>query len=145
VFTGTNLDIADFVAAASFFDVEATSVVIDSATQATATFDLGVPVVNGDVFPQLVFTQDAVVHYAPSAVALVSDLDVTTSQSGLQCSFAGDCTYEVTANGLASIVKQNPTDNYVSVCDEKCVFDEASSTALITKCKVPKISTSYSN
>ena len=56
VFTGTNLDIGDFTASASFFDVEATSVVIDSATQATATFDLGVPVVNGDVYPLLKFT-----------------------------------------------------------------------------------------
>ena len=32
VFTGTNLDIADFVASASFFNVEASSVVVDSAT-----------------------------------------------------------------------------------------------------------------
>jgi len=32
VFTGTNLDIADFEASASFFNVEASSVVIDSAT-----------------------------------------------------------------------------------------------------------------
>ena len=65
--------------------------------------------------------------------------------SGLQCSFAGDCTYEVTANGLASIIRQNPEDNYVSVCSEKCVFDEEASTATVTKCKIPKISTVYSN
>jgi len=31
------------------------------------------------------------------------------------------------------------------VCDELCVFDEESSTATVTKCKVPKISTTYSN
>ena len=105
VFTGTNLDIADCTATASFFDVDATSVVVDSATQATATFDLGVPVVTGDVFPELLFTKDAIVYFAPSAAALVSDLSVTASLSGLQCSFAGDCTYEVTANGLASIVR----------------------------------------
>ena len=145
MFTGTNLDIADFTATASFYDVAAASVVIDSATQATATFALGVPVVNGDVFPQLVFTNGALVYYAPSAAALVSDLSVTASLSGLQCSFAGECTYDVTANGLASIVKQNSTKNYISVCDERCVFDESTSTAASTKCKVPKISTSYSN
>ena len=145
VFTGTNFDIADFTHSAFYFNVEATSVVVDSATQATATFDLGVPVANGEVFPFLVFSKDDVKHYGPSAVALVNDLDVTASMSGLQCSFAGECTYDVTANGLASIMRQNPDENYISVCSEKCVFDEDASTATVTKCKVPKISTIYSN
>ena len=31
------------------------------------------------------------------------------------------------------------------MCDEKCVFDEEASTSTVTKCKVPKISTIYSN
>lgn len=51
VFTGTNLDIAGFTASATFANVLADSVVIDSATQATATFNLGVPIVNGNTFP----------------------------------------------------------------------------------------------
>jgi hypothetical protein len=107
VFTGTNLDLADFEVSAIFANVDATSVVIDSATQATATFSLGVPIVTGTEYPKLVFSKEGVEHYAISAAALESDLEVTDSISGLQCSFAGECTYEVTANGLASIVNQN--------------------------------------
>ena len=51
----------------------------------------------------------------------------------------------MTANGLASIIKQNSADNYISVCDKPCVFDEETSTATVTKCKVPQLSTVYSN
>jgi hypothetical protein len=86
-----------------------------------------------------------VIHYAPSAIALTNDLSVTSSLSSLQCSFAGECSYEVTSTGLASIIKNNETLNYISVCNEKCVFDESSSTSTVTKCKVPKVSTIYSN
>jgi hypothetical protein len=86
-----------------------------------------------------------VIHYAPSAIALTNDLSVASSLSGLQCSFAGECSYEVTSTGLASIIKNNETLNYISICDEKCIFDESSSTSTVTKCKVPKVSTIYSN
>jgi hypothetical protein len=96
-------------------------------------------------YPELIFTNDPVIHYAPSAAALTNDLSVASSLSGLQCSFAGECTYEVTSTGLASIIKNNETNNYISVCDETCVIDESSSTSTVTKCKVPKISTIYSN
>lgn len=64
VFTGTNFDIASFTASATFLGIQADSVVVDSATQATATFNLGVPIASEA--PVLVFTQDPVVHFAPS-------------------------------------------------------------------------------
>ena len=96
-------------------------------------------------YPELIFTMGSVIHYAPSAIVLANDLSVASSLSGLQCSFAGECSFEVTLTGLASIIKQNDTKNYISICDEKCVFDESSSTSTVTKCKVPKISTIYSN
>jgi hypothetical protein len=96
-------------------------------------------------YPELIFTKESVIHYAPSAIALANDLSVASSLSGLQCSFAGECSYEVTSTGLASIIKNNETKNYISVCDERCVFDESSSTSTVTKCKVPKVSTIYSN
>ena len=145
LFTGTNFDITDFTHTASFYDVEATSVVIDSVTQATATFDLGIPVVIGEVFPYLVFTKDDLEYKAISPVAIVNDLDVSSSMSGLQCSFAGECTFEVTASGLASIMRQKSEENKILVCDQECVLDEATSTATVTKCKIPKLSTTYSN
>jgi len=51
----------------------------------------------------------------------------------------------VTASGLASVLNSDPVNNYISVCDEKCIFDNSASTASTTKCKVPKLSTVYSN
>jgi hypothetical protein len=104
-----------------------------------------VPVVEGTEYPELTFTNGDEVYYAVSAAALTSALSVTDSTSGLQCSFAGECSYTVTSTGLSSIIKQNSTSNYISICDEKCVFDEASSTSTATTCKVPRISTIYSN
>lgn len=59
--------------------------------------------------------------------------------------FAGGCSFEVTSTGLASILKKDPTNNFVSVCDEQCVFDEDTSSATVAKCKVPRLSTVYSN
>jgi hypothetical protein len=104
-----------------------------------------VPIVQADEYPELIFTKATEIHYAPSITALANSLSVTSSLTGLQCSFAGECSYEVTSTGLASIIKNNEIKNYISVCDELCVFDEASSTSTVTKCKVPKVSTIYSN
>lgn len=56
VFTGTGFDLADFTVSAEFAGVTADAVVVDSSTQATATFTLGVPVVSQDEFPTLLFT-----------------------------------------------------------------------------------------
>ena len=43
------------------------------------------------------------------------------------------------------MLKTDSRINYITVCDEVCVFDEASSTATSVKCKLPKVSTIYSN
>lgn len=51
----------------------------------------------------------------------------------------------MTSSGLASVLKSDSTQNYIEVCNEKCIFDEATSTSTVAKCKVPKISTIYSN
>jgi hypothetical protein len=50
-------------------------------------------------------------------------LSVTASTSGLTCSFAGGCEYEVTSNSLAIMMNNNSTANYISVCDEVCVYN----------------------
>lgn len=42
-------------------------------------------------------------------------------------------------------MKQNNNDHYVKVCDEKCVYNDTSSSATIAKCILPKLSTLYSN
>lgn len=102
VFTGTNYDISGFSANASFGGVVADSIVIDSANQVTATFTKGVPVVNSETAPVLTFTSSSTTeeYYSASDSKLANAISVTASSSGLECSFAGGCTYEVTAEGL---------------------------------------------
>jgi hypothetical protein len=145
VFTGTGFYLADFTANASFASINADSVAVDSSTQITATFNLGVPVVASAAAPLLTFTNGDIKHFAASATTLANELSVSASSSGLECSFAGGCLYEVTSTGLASIIKSNSTKNYVSVCEQPCVFSEVDSSSTVTKCKLPQVSTIYSN
>jgi hypothetical protein len=43
------------------------------------------------------------------------------------------------------MLKNDSNANYISICDEVCVFNEEDSTGAITKCVIPEISTIYSN
>ena len=42
-------------------------------------------------------------------------------------------------------MKHDSSLNYISVCDEKCIIDETQSSSSVATCKVPAISTIYSN
>ena len=61
-------------------------------------------------------TDSPLAHYATNAVTLTNPLSVTASTTGLECSFAGGCDYEITAKGLSTLLKDT-TNNYVTVCD----------------------------
>ena len=91
VLTGSNFDLVDFEATGTIMGVNADSVVIDSSTQATVTFDLGVPIANE--VPTMAFTKDSVVHYAETSEALNKAISISSSSSDLMCSFAGGCSY----------------------------------------------------
>ena len=52
---------------------------------------------------------------------------------------------EVNAKGLSTLLKGDPANNYITVCDNKCPFSDSDSTADVSKCKLPPISTTYSN
>ena len=43
------------------------------------------------------------------------------------------------------MISHDQSTNFISVCDELCVLDDSESTAFSTKCKLPKLSTTYSN
>jgi hypothetical protein len=43
------------------------------------------------------------------------------------------------------MLKNDSDANQILICDEVCVFNEEDSTASVTKCKIPGISTIYSN
>jgi hypothetical protein len=66
-----------------------------------------------------------------------NEVSITSSTSSLVCSFAGGCEYEVTSSGLATMLKYDSSTNYITICDEECIFNEDDSTALVTKCVVP--------
>lgn len=51
----------------------------------------------------------------------------------------------MTAEGLTSVLKNDSRTNYISVCDEKCDLIESESTSSVAKCKLPGLSTIYSN
>jgi hypothetical protein len=131
-------------------------VTIDSATQITATWTYGMPPIGKSEVPILWFnsTSDSTAHLAyhdknytgtGSALLVTKSLGAANGPTGLECSFAGGCMLEVTAASLSSMLKNDTKNNYITVCDEKCEFNETLSDATKSVCKLPKISTVYSN
>jgi len=80
-----------------------------------------------------------------TALKITKNLGAATGPTGLECSFAGGCMLEVAAEGLSSILNSDSKNNYITVCDEKCEFNETLSDGSKSVCKMPKISTVYSN
>lgn len=151
VVTGSGYEFSDdHEAIFTFAGVPADSITIDSDTQMTVTYLLGVPL--GSESPRIEFVHDGDDYYESYDndeydvnPELVNELEVTASTSGLQCSFAGGCEYEVTVDALAGMIAYDPENAKITICDEECTFNEDESTGEIVKCTVPKISTIYSN
>jgi len=51
----------------------------------------------------------------------------------------------VTSKGLAGMIRDDSENNYVTVCGEKCEMVEADSSGSAVSCKIPELSTIYSN
>jgi hypothetical protein len=147
VFTGTDFYTSNYLANASYGGAFADTVTIDSATQATATWTYGLPPLGVDTIPSLWFNETGtkVRHYANISSSLLKRLTVSSATSGLSCSFAGGCNIEVQAEGLSTILKNDSTNNFITVCEEKCEFLESLSDSTKAVCKMPKMSTVYSN
>jgi hypothetical protein len=43
------------------------------------------------------------------------------------------------------MLKTAPADNYIKVCEKKCVYDAVASKAGDVKCTLPGVATTYSN
>ena len=174
VFTGTNFFTSGYVAKASFNGIDANEwnnvestktvdgksvkvitptetvlVVVNSATQVTATFKFGVPTTSSTLIKPILYFEKSGAKtriYAISANVLTNTLSLTSSSSGLKCSFAGGCSFNVKATaGLMAIMKDSPADNYIKVCEKKCTLLEKTSTAADINCSLPPLSTKYSN
>jgi len=85
--------------------------------------------------------------YAIKAVgnASLANPMVISTVTSRSCSFAGGCDLEINADGLTTMLKQDPSKNFVKVCGEKCEINTNSSTGSKAVCTLPKISTVYSN
>jgi len=150
-FTGTNFPTVGSPTA-YFKRLQTLSVTVNAAgTEAVATWSEGVPTSETEVKPGLGFmTASDIINIAindPSATAFTNPLGTPTSTTGLECSFAGGCSYEITGPGVTSSLKAPQTDiakNRVEVCGKECVLDVANSDATKASCKVPAMPTQYS-
>jgi len=147
VFTGTNFYTTGYAANASYGGAYADAITIDSATQVTATWTYGLPPLTTALMPSLWFNETGtdVRHYANISTTLSKTLTVTGADSALTCSFAGGCNLTVNAEGLSTILKNDSINNFISVCDERCEFIQNLSDSSKAVCKLPKMSTVYSN
>lgn len=106
VFTGVNFYTLGYTAQAKFRGISADTVTLDSATQATATFNGGVPI-NSETEqsnankPNLIFKMDnsETRYWAILAGAeiknFVNPFVLSTSSNGVKCSFEGGCLFEM--------------------------------------------------
>lgn len=74
---------------------------------------------------------------------LTNTLAIGGASTGLSCSFAGGCTYEVEGNGIAGALQSNP-NNSITVCGNDCVLDVDQSTGSSAACTLPPLATTYS-
>jgi hypothetical protein len=134
----------------------ADSVSVDSDSQVTATFTKGIPISTGEISPSLDFYNsdlDADTDLSNEIYRTINDDTVTVSNalsisdysSGITCSFAGGCSYEITADGLSNSIENLPEDNYITVCGIECEYDSDNSDDSTTYCTLPPLSTLYSD
>jgi hypothetical protein len=133
--TGTNFVAAGHTAKVTVQGVESSSCTISAdGTTITATFSNGLPVGSSAMTPVVQLTPTArrmlsggsTVLYtlaANSGATVTNSFTLTSSTSGLECSFSGGCAYSVTGTGLtATLLAPNTQDN-IDVCGNKCVVD----------------------
>ena len=172
-FTGSNFFASAYTAVAKYCGATADSVSIDSATQVTATWTKGVPPCQASVAPateakgsdadpapvdkpvqtdpktipslDFVQTSSGIVYSAQISATVENPQPASNSMPAYQCSFAGGCIYDVEMQGLATSLKANPLTNFINICGNKCVYSDADSTLAKAKCRLPAVSTVYSN
>ena len=88
VFTGTNFPTSSYDGKVVFCTIAADTVVIDSATQVTATWTLGIPPC-GTMMPVLSFNTSTLIDYASGITDVVNSLSLDSSSAGLQVSWSG--------------------------------------------------------
>lgn len=86
-----------------------------------------------------------VTHYASGEINITNALEITAASNALTCSFNGGCEFEVSAKGLSTLLAGDPENNHITVCDRRCIFQDALSTDEKAICLLPEVSTTYSD
>jgi hypothetical protein len=148
---GTNFLSTGYKTSVEFSGVEADTVTVESDTSIVAKWIKGVPVAANATAPILSFeklnTTDnmSVVHFASGDVKIANALEITAASKDLTCSFNGGCEFDITAKGLSTLLRGDPVNNFVTICDRKCIFQDAASTDEKAQCLIPEVSTTYSD
>lgn len=141
--TGANFPAGQDVSC-SFKGVEGTATL--SGNTVTCVFAKGVPASDAAEVAIVTFT-DSVSKVSLRADSngqtLTNALGAVSGAASLECSFAGGCTYSISGTGLASAL-QSSDMNKVTVCENECVLDLASSDSSQASCTLPALATSYS-
>lgn len=120
--------------------------VLTSANRVECSFEAGVPASDMGDIPYITFT-DSVSGVAltadPNGQILTNALVITSGSVGLECSFAGGCSYEITGNGIAGLL-QSDEDNSITICMNRCELDLTRSTGSTAVCTLPPLATAYS-
>jgi len=76
----------------------------------------------------------------------VNPFTLASSTSGLSCSFNGGCALNMKGtSGVKTMLKENPKENYIKVCEQKCVLDDKLSKPDEITCNLGAVPTTYSN
>ena len=94
--------------------------------------------------PTLHFTHaDGYAFYAKfgASLSFKKVQEIVSSTSGLECSFAGGCTYAIESDGLYATLQDSA--NKISICGSTCVVREDLSDPQFAVCELEKLVTNY--
>jgi hypothetical protein len=76
----------------------------------------------------------------------VNPFSLDSSTEDLECSFNGGCSLSMSGTaGVLTAFKADSVNNYIKVCEQKCVFDEDNSDTDAIQCRLGPVPTTYSN
>lgn len=119
------------------------TVSVASLTEATCTFEKGVPATDTAVSPSLTFVTGTDQDTAFSVQTISNPLVINSVQQDTVTSFAGGSSYTIQASGLANALIGSEA-NTIMICEQECVVDEDSSLESEATCTIPALMTTYS-
>ena len=143
-FIGINFPKSDYQAYASFGGIEVKATVYNEQT-VMANWDATGIAAAVDGVPSLYFvhSSDQYTHFATmlADVKITKDLSVSSSTTGLSCSFAGGCTYAIESSGLTATLQKD--DSHIKVCGSECTLTDDSDGSFAV-CSLPPLATTFS-